>query len=79
MQTLINEQLTESINKIKYESITAQDQLSIHILQFCVIRFNNISFSITGEKICNQMQLTFLSWYTAATMFKTVPVWELYV
>ena len=55
IQTLIDEnnycsQLTESINNVKYESIT-----TIHIFQFCM---NNISFSITGEKICNQMQLT---------------------
>ena len=53
-------QLTESINNVKYESITAQGvlaQLNVHILQFCVILFN-ISFSITGEKICNQMKLT---------------------
>ena len=54
-------QLTESINDVKYESITERGvlaQLNIHILQFCVILFNNISFSITVEKICNQMQLT---------------------
>ena len=64
MQTLIVQnnycsQLTESINNgIHNCSKGVLAQLNIHILQFCMILFNNISFSITGEKICNQMQLT---------------------